>query len=232
MQQERDVPLFFTALVIGAMAAGMASPGCSDERAPTPQPDPDPWRELNETQLTSEIEAGLSRAREEHKSVLLEFVAPWCEDCREVIRISRLDPAKSEMARRYVTVYVNVGRFDRHRELLAEHQIRSIAALVVLDDDGRQRFKTTLEPISRGEPLRPEALAAWLRAPSNEPPRTASRASEPLPGHLTDRANANDPPAVFPAEIVPGAADDSAGSMSPSPEVPAPASTATSRGPE
>src|SRR5690606_33151723 len=105
-------------------------------------------------------------ARESGRLVLLDFVADWCSDCREVVRVSKLEPARSVIEERYVVVYVEVGRFDRHRALLREHAVDRIAALVVLDPaSGRRLARTTLEPISSGAGLTPEALAEWLRRP-------------------------------------------------------------------
>lgn len=101
------------------------------------------------------------------RKVLLELVAEWCADCREVVRVSGEEPARSVLEERYVVVHVNVGRFDRHRELLREHEVDRIATLVVLDPEtGRRVARTTLEPISTGDGLRPEELAAWLRSPT------------------------------------------------------------------
>ncbi|MEZ4300150.1 MAG: thioredoxin family protein [Polyangiaceae bacterium] len=124
------------------------------------------FAERSEAEVNAAIDAAKERARRENKQVLLEFVAPWCADCREVSKVSRQEPAASVLREKYVVVPVNVGRFDKHKALLQEHGVKVIAALVVLDADGKRVAKTTLEPISRKEALTPDELAAWLRAPS------------------------------------------------------------------
>ena len=129
--------------------------------------DADPWTEMSEEALTARIAAARREASASDRLVLLDFIATWCEDCREVVRLSHLPPARTVIEERYVVVYVEVGRFDRHRALLTEHQIDRIAALVVLDPDTGERVaKTTLEPITGGQRgFTSEALARWLRDP-------------------------------------------------------------------
>jgi len=130
--------------------------------------DVDPWTPMSDEALIARIEAARRDATASDRRVLLDFIATWCEDCREVVRLSHMEPARSVIEERYVVVYVEVGYFDRHRALLAAHQIDRIAALVVLDpDSGRRVAKTTLEPITGGERgLTSEALADWLRNPT------------------------------------------------------------------
>ena len=149
-------------LLAGALAA------CSGEAEPTPSGlDADPWAVLDEATLRARLAEARRRAEASDRRVLLEFVAAWCADCREVVRLSREEPARSVLEERYVTVYVEVGRFDRHRALIEAHGVDRIATLAVLDPTSGERVaKTTLEPISgdaRG--LTSEELAAWLRNP-------------------------------------------------------------------
>lgn len=151
-------------LWLSALAALAA--GC--DSAPPAAPsglDADPWVVRTDAELDSAIAAARAEARASERLVLLDFVADWCSDCREVIRVSKLEPARGAIEERYVVVYVEVGRFDRHRALLREHEIDRIAALVVLDPEtGRRVAKTTLEPITTRAGLTPEELASWLRS--------------------------------------------------------------------
>ena len=70
-----------------------------------------------------------------------------------------------ELGLPYRIVPVNIGRFDKNKALLREHDVKVIAALVVLDPEGKRLAKTTLEPISRKDGLSSSDLAAWLRSP-------------------------------------------------------------------
>lgn len=152
-------------LAASATACGTKSEAAGSGSADVPSA-ADTFAERSEREVDDALAAAKDRARREGKHVLLEFVAPWCADCREVAKIARQEPAASVLREKYVVVPVNVGRFDRHKALLQEHGVKVIAALVVLDADGNRLARTTLEPISKKDTLTPEELAAWLRSPS------------------------------------------------------------------
>jgi thioredoxin 1 len=149
-----------------AVSLALAGAACSKPGAPSDSDPASVFRERSEDEVNASLAAAKDQARREGKRVLLEFVAPWCSDCREVAKIAAQEPAASVMHEKYVLVPVNVGRFDRNKALLREHEIQVIAALVVIDPDGRHIAKTTLEPISKKDALTPQELAEWLRAPS------------------------------------------------------------------
>lgn len=151
-------------VLASSLALGAAS--CGTKAAPSENDAASVFRDRSDEEVTAALTAAKEQARREGKHVLLEFVAPWCADCREVVKIARQEPAASVLREKYVLVPINVGRFDRHKALVAEHGVKVIAAFVVLDADGRRVAKTTLEPISTKDALTPEELAAWLRAPT------------------------------------------------------------------
>jgi len=136
--------------------------------SPPPLERTQPFQPLSDEALLAQIEAAKVRARSAGKRVLLEFQADWCTDCREVVRLSGEGPAREVLEQNYEVVYVDVGRFDRHRALIAEHSVERIVTLVVLDPESGERVaRTTLEPITglqRG--LTSAQLATWLRNPS------------------------------------------------------------------
>lgn len=143
-----------------------ASLGC--RRAPAPaRPPADPWALRTDEALDAEIALARREARESHRRVLLEFIAPWCADCREMTRVEETSPAREVLARRYVRVRVNVGAFDRHRALLQRHGVTRIANYVVLDPaTGERLAQTTVEPVSNRQPMTSARWAAWLERPS------------------------------------------------------------------
>lgn len=153
------------ALVLVSLLSACAS-ACGTRSEPAGASAAEIFAERSEREVEQALEAAKAQARREGKHVLLEFVAPWCADCREVAKIARQEPAASVLRDKYVLVPVNVGRFDRHKALLQEHDVKVIAALVVLDADGNRVAKTTLEPITKKDALTPDELAAWLRSPT------------------------------------------------------------------
>ncbi len=127
-----------------------------------------PWRDISDAQLAAELDAAYALAKEENKKVLLDFVASWCHDCVEVLKVAEQKPASTVIAERYVYIPVNVGDFDRAESLRKAYDIKKIATLVVLDAERNRIAQSTLEPISKKQKLSPQALAAWLKAPSDE----------------------------------------------------------------
>ncbi len=170
-----------------------AEPEVEAEVAARPDaPAEDVWVLRSDETLRAEIQQALARARQRGTRVLLEFGADWCPDCNEVVQLCRQSPCRELLKERYETVYVHVGRFDRHRDLLERYRVERIATLVVLSGDGRRVAQTTLEPISNRTGLTPEALAAWLREPRDEWRRSELPSTGP---------REEDSP-VFPPEVV------------------------------
>lgn len=182
--------------------SGSSEPEAPTEEEPVTSPEeprraraPDVWRLRSDHVLRTDIQRALATARERDTQVLLEFGADWCPDCNEVARLLAESPAKEVAESGYEVVYVHVGRFDRHEELLERYRVERIATLVVLSNDGRRVAQTTLEPISDRSGLTSEALAQWLRNPRDE-----WRRPEPSPGTPPP----DDSP-IFPPEVVPEA---------------------------
>ncbi len=126
-----------------------------------------PFTLVSSAQLHAQIDRAVARAADRSTRVLLEFGANWCPDCREVHRIAQLGAAAEVLARDYEVVQIDVGHFDVHEALRQRYDVRAIATLVVLDGQGERVAQTTLEPLSREQPLSPDALAAWLRNPQD-----------------------------------------------------------------
>lgn len=138
----------------------------SSECGPRLEPASEAWAERTDAELAARIERAMQCGRDRHTRVLLEFTAPWCADCREMMRIEGEEPAKSVLAERFERVRVNVRRWDAHRALVDRFGIRAIAAYVVLDPrSGSVLAQTTREPITGADGrLTSEQWAAWLRA--------------------------------------------------------------------
>lgn len=128
----------------------------------------DPWRNISDAQLQAELDAAYALAKSEDKRILLDFGASWCHDCVEVVRVLKEVPASTVLKERFVYVPINVGRMDRAKALTEKYGVKRIATLVVLNSDGTRVAQSTLEPISSKKQLTPQALAAWLAAPSDE----------------------------------------------------------------
>lgn len=159
--------VLLTWLAACALACDRNAPDEASRAAAAPADPRAVWVPRTDAQLRAEIDAALERARRSDKQVLLEFGAAWCHDCNEVARLGELSPAREVIAERYERLFVDVGRFDRHRDLIERYGIDRIATLVILSPGGDRVAQTTLEPISNRTGLDAAGLASWLRNPGD-----------------------------------------------------------------
>jgi thiol-disulfide isomerase/thioredoxin len=88
----------------------------------------------------TEIHEALTRAKAQHKRVILDFGGNWCGDCK-VLDIYFHDPAnKSLLEENFELVDVNIGRFDANQDIADRYGIplkRGVPALVILSPEGK-----------------------------------------------------------------------------------------------
>jgi thiol-disulfide isomerase/thioredoxin len=124
------------------------------------------WDETLEAQVLEAISVAKACAAEHQRRLLLEFVAPWCEDCQEMAKLDETAVVSSVLQQRFERVRINVGKWDRHEALRKNFDIHALATYIVIDPKTSQVLaKTTLEPITKkGQKLSPEDWAKWLSA--------------------------------------------------------------------
>jgi hypothetical protein len=124
------------------------------------------WDETTESQVLEAISAAKQCAAKSGRRLLLEFVAPWCADCREMAKLDETAVVSETLRARFERVRVNVGKWDRHEALRDNFKVRALATYIVIDPKtSRVLSQTTLEPISkqRGKKLTAEDWASWLK---------------------------------------------------------------------
>ena len=162
----------------GAVAAGCGAKSSANEQAPpvaqAMQGDRQHMTKAEaETIMVErsdeELEAAIALAAEDAasagKRVLLEFVAPWCSDSREVARVMKAQSVVNFVDEHFELVVINVGRFDRHKQWLDRYQIKKIATFVIFEpgDFDRPILNKILEPISNDLNLKPDDLVTLFR---------------------------------------------------------------------
>ncbi|MCA9602069.1 MAG: thioredoxin family protein, partial [Myxococcales bacterium] len=97
-----------------------------------------PFRAISDDALDRDIRTAVAEAKASGKRVLLDFVAEWCTDCREVLRVAELEPARTLLRDKYIVVPMNVGKWDRAVRWRDAYGVKRIATLVVLDGEGNR----------------------------------------------------------------------------------------------
>ncbi len=122
------------------------------------------WDETTESQVLEAMSAAKACAREHGRRLLLEFVAPWCDDCQEMAKLDEAPAVAQTMRERFERVRINVGKWDRHEALRESFGVRALATYIVIDPKtSKQLAKTTLEPITKpGKKLTAEDWRRWL----------------------------------------------------------------------
>jgi hypothetical protein len=122
------------------------------------------WDETTEGEVLDAIASAKACAAEHGRRLLLEFVAPWCEDCQEMAKLDATSEVAATLKERFERVRVNVGKWDRHEGLRQRFDVHALATYVVLEPKTSAVLaKTTLEPITKkGQRLSAADWARWL----------------------------------------------------------------------
>ena len=125
--------LVFLALAVATMRA---SPSVTPPRAtPTSGPIYD-----ENADAASDIRTAIHEASRHHKNVVLVFGANWCSDCHALDQQMHHAELASLIAKNFVVVKIDVGRFDRNLDLGEKYHVpiqKGIPALAVLDPHGK-----------------------------------------------------------------------------------------------
>ncbi len=132
---------FFAAALVGVSlcSASLAVPPAA---ATPPANTAKPATVYNESaDATVDITAALARATRDNSRVLVQWGANWCGWCKWLHQTCKDDPTIAEELRNeYVVVLVDVGQFDKHRELAVKYgadlKKNGVPFLTVLAADG------------------------------------------------------------------------------------------------
>lgn len=124
------------------------------------------WDETTESEVLDAISAAKLCAAQHGRRLLLEFVAPWCADCKEMAKLDEAPVVAATLEQRFERVRINIGKWDRHEALRESFGVHALATYIVIDPKtSRLVAKTTLEPITKkGHKLTAEQWASWLKA--------------------------------------------------------------------
>jgi hypothetical protein len=151
---------------VAASAAVEQPPSTPSADANSTPPYAVPQRTAEEVAVA--LREACESAKAQQRPMLLEFGASWCNDCRRLGSLARIEPLAAELAK-WQRVEVNITDPDPHEALLGSFGVRAIAhweALVPTKCDvaaGRWKrvASRTVEP-KRADVATAEQLANWL----------------------------------------------------------------------
>ena len=167
----RKIVVLFT-IATCLMPVSLAWP-MGDGDKPAPQQD-SPRTYDEKADANADIEAALTRARENNKRALLMFGANWCGWCHKLHGVFK---DNGEIAKtllyEYELVTVDIGRMDKNLEIAkkygADLKTQGVPYLTVLDGDGKvvvNQETGALEKGDKHDPARVQAfLSKWKAAP-------------------------------------------------------------------
>jgi len=111
-----------------------------------------------------EIDEALSRAKKEHKRVILVFGGNWCYDCHVLDFAFHQPNIQPTVDANYIVVHVDVGQYDKNLDLAKKYNVpldKGVPGLVVLGSDGSLVF-TQKGEFEAARSLTPEQILEFL----------------------------------------------------------------------
>ena len=91
----------------------------------------------------TQIASAVALAGRSGKNVVLVFGANWCGDCHDLDAAMRQSELATLIAKNYVVVHIDVGRFDRNLDVASHYGVpirKGIPALAVLNPQGKPLY--------------------------------------------------------------------------------------------
>lgn len=113
----------------------------------------------------AEIHDALARAAREHKRVLLDFGGNWCGDCQVLDIYFHREPNADLLAKNYILVDVNVGKYDKNLDLAKQYDIplqKGVPALAILDPHGHLLYSQRQGEFEAMRRMDPNSVTQFL----------------------------------------------------------------------
>ena len=158
-------PMMLAALAGAAPAAVPAPRIATTSLAALPQPLPLPYDEA--AVGAKDVAAARAQAKREGKKVLIDLGGNWCPDCRALAGVMALPDLKPFLAKHFVIVTVDIGRYSKNLDVPAKYGITGkldgVPAILVVDPrSDRLVNKGRLYALTDARHMTPQALADWL----------------------------------------------------------------------
>jgi len=154
------------ALLIAAPAAAATAPHIGiDSFAQLKTPLPYPYTAA--ANADADVARARARAKKAGKLLLIDLGGNWCADCRILTGVMERPDLKPFLEAHYVTVLVDVGRFDRNLQVPAHYGVtdplEGVPALLVVDPRTDRLLNAgQVTALADARTMSPQGLADWL----------------------------------------------------------------------
>jgi thiol:disulfide interchange protein len=112
------------------------------------------------------VAAAFDRAGKSHKRVLIDLGGNWCVDCVVLANFLQLPEMHRFMAAHYEMVSVDVGRFDRNKQIAARfgftERLKGVPTVLIATPDGKLVNGNDVFATSDAHTMTPQSLADYL----------------------------------------------------------------------
>ncbi len=113
----------------------------------------------------AEIKEALTKARVEHKRVIVVFGANWCHDCHVLDAAFHRPDLARIIAANYEVVHVDIGKGQKNQDLATKYEVplkRGIPGLAVIEADGKLVYSQKNGEFENARGLSVEDFRAFL----------------------------------------------------------------------
>lgn len=130
-----------------------------------PVPLPYPYDETRNAD--ADVAAAKAKAKAGNKLLLIDLGGNWCGDCRVLAGVMDLPEVKKFIAKHYVEVSVDVGRFDRNLQIPAHYgitkRLEGVPSLLIVDPKTDKLLNAgRVSALADARSMTPQALADWV----------------------------------------------------------------------
>jgi len=113
----------------------------------------------------ADIAAALTKAKREHKRVILDFGGDWCGDCQVLDIYAHQAPNADLLDKNFVLVHVWIGHMDKNIDVAAKYGVpinRGVPALAVLGTDGKVLYSQATGEFADMRHMDPHSVTEFL----------------------------------------------------------------------
>lgn len=112
------------------------------------------------------VNAAFAAAAKSHKRVLIDLGANWCPDCRILAGVMALPEVHAFIEAHFVTVSVDMGRFDKNLQIPARFgitgRLEGVPSVLIVTPDGKLVDKGHIAALADARTMTPQAISDWL----------------------------------------------------------------------